>query len=305
MLRPYVRGPGALALILGLTLLLSAGGRAENTSQPGRPGSVCIGMISTLFRDTPPGLVHAMMQPFGAMMEAQTGVPGKLIPGGDAEALAGKLATDKVQLGVFHGIEFAWIRLKYPDFKPLVIAVNQQRQLHAYVVVHNDSPAAGLGDLKGKSFAVPKQTKEHCRVVVQYQCRSCGCEPGKFFAGLTNPANIEEAMDDVVDKVVEATIVDGVGLECYQRRKPGRFARLKTVHRSGPFPAAVVAYRPGTLDDATLEKFRTGLLKCNEGVLGKQLLNLWKLTAFEPVPANYEENLTAIVKTYPPLASNK
>ncbi len=305
MLRPYVRGPGALALVLGLTLLLSAGSGAENTPQPGRPGPVSIGMISTLFRDTPEGLALAMMQPFGAMMEAQTGVPGKLVPGGDADALGAKLAADKVQLGVFHGIEFAWARLKYPDFKPLVIAINQHRQLHAYIVVHNDSPVTGLGDLKGKSFAVPKQTKEHCRVVVHHECRSCGCEPGKFFASLTCPANLEEALDDVVDKVVEATIVDGVGLECYQRRKPGRYARLRTVHRSEPFPAAVVAYRAGTMDEATLQKFRSGLLKAHESALGKQLLNLWKLSGFEAVPDNYEENLAAIVKTYPPLTGSK
>ena len=67
MLRPYVRGPGALALVLGFAvlLLLSAGSRAEN-DRPAVPDGVRIGMISTLFRDTPEGVVLAMMQPFGA-----------------------------------------------------------------------------------------------------------------------------------------------------------------------------------------------------------------------------------------------
>lgn len=298
MLRPHVRGPGALALVLGLTLLLlpTVRGRAENNPST---VPVRIGMISTLFRDTPEGVVLAMMQPFSTLMETQTGVHGKLEPGGDAEALAAKLAENKVQLAVFHGVEFAWARLKYPDLKPLVIAINQHRQLHAYVVVHGESPATSLADLKGKAFALPKQTREHCHVYVHHHCRECGGAPGRVFATLTRPANVEEALDDVVDKVVDATIVDGVGLECYQRRKPGRFAKLKAVRQSEPFPAAVVAYRPGQVDEAQLHKFRTGLLKANETTIGRQMLNLWKLTGFEPVPPNYEQNLAEIAKAYP------
>ena len=301
MLRPYVRGPGALALVVGLVVWLwpSAGGRAEN-DRPAVPDGVRIGMISTLFRDTPESVVLAMMQPFGTLMETQTGVSGKLVPGGDSEALGEKLATDKVQLAVFHGVEFAWAKLKHPDLKPLVIAVNQYRQLHAYLVVHGGSAVARLDDLKGKAFALPRQSKEHCHVYVWHHCRHCGGgEPGQFFAAFKSPANVEEALDDVVDKLVDATVVDGIGLECYKRRKPGRFARLKTVQQSEPFPAAVVAYRPGQVDAATLEKFRTGMLKSNETALGRQMLNLWKLTAFEPVPDNYEENLAEIAKAYP------
>ncbi len=297
MLRPYVRGPGAVVCALGLILLLTSGGQAEN--KPAAVEPVRIGMISTLFRDTPEGVALAMMQPFGAMMESQTGVPGRLVVGGDCAALGDKLANDEVKLGVFHGVEFAWARVKHPRLKPLLIAVNQVRQLHAYVVVHQDSPAAQLGDLKGQAFALARQSKEHCHVYVRHHCRQGGCEPGKHFASLSNPANVEEALDDVVDKVVAATVVDGLGLECYKRRKPGRFAKLKTVQQSEPFPAAVVAYHAGQVDEATLAKFRAGMLKSSETVLGRQLLNLWKLTAFEAVPANYEQNLADIVKTYP------
>jgi ABC-type phosphate/phosphonate transport system substrate-binding protein len=304
MLRPYVRGPGGLALILGLTLLLTSGSQAEN-NQPA-PDAIRIGMISTLFRDTPEGIALAMMQPFGALMESQTGVPGQLVPGGDCDALADQLAADKVQLGVFHGIEFAWARIKYPELKPLVIAINQHRQLHAYLVVHGDSPISCVGDLKGKSFALPRLSREHCRVYVHHHCRQGGgCEPDKYFTALSNPANIEVALDDVVDQVVDATVVDRVGLDCYQRRKPGRFGKLKTVHCSEAFPAAVVAYRPGMIDEAKLEKFRNGMIKAHETGLGRQLLNLWKLTGFEKVPINYDQNLAEIAKAYPPACMDK
>lgn len=304
MLRLHVRGPGQFALALCATCVLAALSTAEN-NPPAAQTPVRIGMINTLFRDTPEGVALAMMQPFGAMMRAQTGVAGHLVPGGDADSLAEKLATNQLQLGVFHGIEYAWARLKHPQLRPLVIAVNQHRQLHAYLVVRGESKVSTLNDLKGKAFALPRQSKEHCHVFVHHGCRQCGDEPCKFFTVVTSPANLEEALDDVVDGVVQATVVDGIGLECYQRRKPGRFAKLKSIQQSEPFPAAVVVYKPGTVEAGKLEQFRTGLLKAGESATGKQLLNLWKLTGFEPVPSNYEANLEAIARSYPSACMGK
>src|SRR5207244_6848780 len=55
-----------------------------------------------------------------------------------------------------------------------------------------------------------------------------------FFPKITSPENTEDALDDVVDGVVQAAVVDRAGLEAYKRRKPGRFNRLKEVARSQP-----------------------------------------------------------------------
>src|SRR5207253_6797468 len=43
-------------------------------------------------------------------------------------------------------------------------------------------------------------------------------------------------------------------------RKPGRFRQLKEVAHSQPLPPTVVAYYGSNLDDATLRRFRDGLL---------------------------------------------
>jgi ABC-type phosphate/phosphonate transport system substrate-binding protein len=231
-------------------------------------------------------------------MESQTGVSGQLVPSGDAESMGQELIAEKLHLGVFHGLEFAWARQKFPELQPLVIAVNQRPHLHALVLVRTDSPIKEFGDLKGKTLALPRQTREHCRHFVQRRSQDDG-GPQQFFARITTPANVEEALDDVVDQIVQATVVDGVSLECYQRRKPGRFAKLKIVQQSEVFPAAVVAYRPGALAEATLHRFRQGMLNANQTLLGRQLLTLWKLTGFQPVPADYEQILTEIVKAYP------
>jgi ABC-type phosphate/phosphonate transport system substrate-binding protein len=209
---------------------------------------------------------------------------------------------DKVQLGVFHGIEFAWARLRYPELRPLVIAINQQRYLKACLIVRADSTVANFGDLKDKVLALPQQSRDHSHLFLRQRCLEYKKEPASFFAKITSPANAEDALDEVVDGTVQASVVDSLSLDCYKRRKPGRFAKLKTAQPSEQFPAAVVVFRPGILDEAMLTRFREGMLNANRTALGRQLMTLWKLTGFEQVPADYDQNLIDIAKVYPPPA---
>jgi ABC-type phosphate/phosphonate transport system substrate-binding protein len=295
---------GAAALWAGFFSVFSSNLEAENRSPP--PNIVRIGMISSLFSDVPEPIVMAMMQPFGALMESQTGVSGELVVCGDAANLGQQLTDDKVQLGVFHGIEFGWARQKHPELRPLVIAINQQRYLRAQFVIRADSTASRVADLQDKALALPNQTREHCLLYLRRRCLESKKEPASFFSKITNPANVEDALDDVVDGVVQVTIVDSVALDCYKRRKPGRFTKLKIAHSSEVFPAAVVVFRPGILDEATLKRFRDGMINANRTVTGRQLMTLWKLTGFEDVPQDYNQILTEIVKAYPaPVPSTK
>jgi ABC-type phosphate/phosphonate transport system substrate-binding protein len=296
---------GLWTAALGVTLgaVLAAVGSGEERSAPAK--SVRIGMVGTLFRDIPEPMIRVLMQPFSALMETQTGMSGELVRVENADKLGRKLADNQVELGVFHGFEFAWARQQHPDLQPLMIAVNQHQHLRAILLVRKDGGAARFADLRGKSLALGRGTREHCRLFLDRQCQQQGQPPAQFFGQVTTPADLEDAVDDVVDNFVQATVVDGVFLECYQRRKPGRFAQLKVLDRSDVFPAAVIAYHPGALDDDVLQRFRTGMLNASDSALGRQLLTLWKLTGFEPVPADYEQTLKAIAKAYPAPAAKK
>src|ERR1700730_11651924 len=285
--------------LAAVSVLLLAVLPAISAEKQATPDRVRIAMLHGLFRDTPPSVIRVMMQPFAMLMESQTGLPGELIPGGDAAQLGQLLSEDKAHVGVFHGFEFAWARQRYPELRPILIALNQDRLLQALIVTRADASAAGLPDLKGKTLALPRCTREHCYLFLEHRCLECGQEPSHFFSTITAPPSVEDALDDVVDGIVQSAIVDGVSLKCYERRKPGRFSQLKAIQRSELFPAAVVAYHPGTMDEDTLHRFRDGLIKANKGALGRQFLTLWKLTAFEPVPADYEQTLADILKAYP------
>jgi len=297
------RGLVSAVLAAGLTAaLLTAPASGEDLNPP---SSVRIGVVSSLFRDTPEPMIQTVMRPFKSLMEAQTGLTGQVLPGGDAESLGGQLVKDKVQLGVFHGFEFAWARLKYPALKPLMIVINQHRSQKAHLVVRADSTITSFADLQGKLVALPRFSKEHCRLFMERRCESCGQTAERHFGQITTPADAEDALDNVIDGTVQAAVVDTVALECYEKRKPGRFAKVNTALESEPFPAGVIAYRPGALDDDTLKRFREGMISANQTRRGQQLLTMCRVTGFEHVPEDFDQALADIVKAYPPPAASK
>jgi ABC-type phosphate/phosphonate transport system substrate-binding protein len=296
----YTRFLGiTLTLIFSLAILTFSRSNAGDRIREG--DTVKIGLVRSLFSDMPETAMRASLQPFGIVMKAQTGVNGEIVPGGDAQDLGRLIAEGKIHLGVFHGIEYAWAHMRYPEIRPLVVAVNHHRHLRAHLVVNREFTAK-LGDLRGTTLAVPKKSREHCMLFLEHRCRICGYSPPSYFAKTTNPANAVDALDDVVDGIAQVTVVDAVALNWFEQQKPGRFAKLRILQTSEPFPCGAIVYRPGIIDEATLEKFRSGMINANKTILGRELLTLWHLSGFEPVPPDYEQTLAEIVKVYPPPA---
>jgi ABC-type phosphate/phosphonate transport system substrate-binding protein len=293
---------GGLSVRLAVTLLcgslIAPGARGEEPAKRVEP--VRIGLASSLARDTPEAIVQIILEPFASLMESQTGVPGQLVLGGDVHTLTQRLRVNQFQLGIFQGVEFAWAQQACPELKPLMIAVNKQRHLQACLVVRNDSPATSVDDLRQQDVALPKHSRDHCHLFLQRCCRERGQDAEHFFAHVITPRGVELALDDVVRGKVHGAVVDSFGLECYQHDKPGCFQRLRTIKISELFPASVVVYYPGRLSAATLERMKGGMARANETAVGRQLLAAVRWTGFEPVPADYQKTVTAILKTYPP-----
>ncbi|MBL8794773.1 MAG: PhnD/SsuA/transferrin family substrate-binding protein [Planctomycetia bacterium] len=288
----------AIAVAVGGLLTIEPT-RASETAKPSKP-TIQIGMIGSLFRDVPDSLVDLMAKPFGTLMATQTGMNGNLVKTGDARDLGRRLMDQQVHVGIFHGFEFAWARQVYPDLRPLCIAVNQEKHLRALLVVKADSDVGGFADLKEKKLNFPKGSRGHCHLFLETCCQECGqCSPQEYLSQVVASGNAEDALDEVVDGEAAAVLIDGIALDCYKRRKPGRCNQLKVAVESPIFPAGVVAYRKDSLDDATLKRFKDGLVGAHKTILGKQLLTMWKLTGFEAVPDDYDQILENIAKVYP------
>jgi ABC-type phosphate/phosphonate transport system substrate-binding protein len=265
------------------------------------PDQVRIGIAGSLVQDSPALVVGALLQPFGALVQAQTGLMAEMVRGKDYCQLGRQVQSDALHLGVFQGVEFAWVRQLHQDLRPLVVAVNQKLRPRAFLVVRGDSPAAGFADLRGKSLDLPRHSRLHSRLFLENGCRqAAGLSAERFFTHFGTTANAEDALDDLVDGSGDALVVNEVAFDSYQRRKPARCTRLKIIQRSQCFPPTVIAYHPGAMKPDKLQQLRDGLLNANQSALGKQLMSFWRLTGFEAVPPDLDQLAAAISKAYPP-----
>jgi ABC-type phosphate/phosphonate transport system substrate-binding protein len=279
-------GPGA-ALVTALAAVL-----ATANGQQGAGGLLRIGSGGSLTGDSKEKVSLDTLQSF---IKDETGLDNKIVKLKDWRELADKLVKGKVQVGVFQGFEFAWAQAKHPELKPLALAINVYRYPVAVVVAKRTDPAKDFAGLRGQTFSLPANGQGFLK---QYVRREAGKKLSAFFSKVESKENVEEALDDVVDGVVQATVTDRAALEAYKRRKPGRFKQLKEVAKSSPFPPPIIAH--AGLDAATRKRLLKGLRQAPNTDRGQTMLTLFKLTGFETPPADLGKVLARTRKEYPP-----
>ena len=238
-----------------------------------------------------------------AFIKDETGLDNDIVREKDWRELLQKMAKGDLHLGVFQGYEFAWVQPDQPKLKPLALAVNRYIYPTAHVVTQKKSEAKKFADLQGQSLAIPATGQGYLRLFVEHECQAAGKRPEDFFSKITNAEDIEGAIDDVVDGVTQAMVVDRATLQAFKTRKPERFKNLTEVARSQPFPPPLVAYYGDVLDAATRKRFQNGLLNASKKDRGQTMLTLFRLTAFETPQDDFDKVLAETRKNYPPPAS--
>lgn len=284
--------------LLGLAILLHLSSTVPARAQePDSP--VKIGMVESLFTDVNPAMVRIGSIMFAALMKTSTGMDGEMVTGGDPMTVAKNLSDGKLDLAVFHGVEFAWVQKRFPALRPLMVAITKYGYTQAHIVVLKDGPISTFANLQGKPFVMPLCSREHCRLFLDKCCTDCGCDgPQRAFSEVFK-VNGEQALDDVCQGKASATVVDKVALEHYQALKPGCFARLQILKTSEEFPTGVIVYRIGSLGQDKLSRFRAGLMTADKTDLGREMMKGFRITSFEAVPENYAQMLSDILKVYP------
>jgi ABC-type phosphate/phosphonate transport system substrate-binding protein len=271
---------------------------------------VRIGIIESMFGEKDPKAIEVEVIEFRRLMDAATKLKGSSTKVKDVRQLGEQLVNKKLDLGVCHGFEMAWIKAQFPQVKflPLVVAINEQPTVKSVIVVKADSPIQKFDELQGKTLAYSKSSKAFSRLFLE---RLCGKPIDAFFSKVVNQftgrdrktrdMNSEVALDQVVEGSAQATVVDSIALKQYERRKPERFRMLRVLESSVDFPATAVFYVDGAVDQATLKKCQDALLNFHRSSgEAKNLLELWRLTQFTTVPADYDAQLSAVLKAYTP-----
>jgi ABC-type phosphate/phosphonate transport system substrate-binding protein len=304
-LQPSSRRPCRRAILLAVALvgLVALPGVMVN-GQQAKVDVLRIGTSGTLTAEKESGgKEKGALETLKGFIKEETGLNNTIERQKDWRELTDKMAKGQLQLGVFQGYEFAWAQEKHGDLKPLALAVNIYRYPIAYVVTRRDNAAKDFAGLQGQSLCLPNTGQHYLRLFVEHESQVSGKDRTAFFSKITSQDNAEDALDDVVDGTVQATAVDRTTLEAFKRRKPGRFNQLKEIAHSQPFPPVTVAYYDKVLDEATLRRFRDGLLNAGKKEKGRTMLTLFKLTGFDAVPEDFGKVLAETRTTYPPPAA--
>jgi len=277
--------------VIATSLLLPAVGRSDEKV------IYKIGIPRSMFRDVPPALVAFAGQPFSDLVKDQTGLIAEVVQDADAMSVAKSIEENKLHLGVFQGHEFAWAQEKYPKLQPLVCLIYRPKEFQGLILIRSDSKAKGLGDLKGSKLVLASTLKDHARLFLNKRRVD---EMGDDKFGSTVEADsVHEGIHLVQDQKADVTVADFADWSYFQKLYPGPSQNLKVLAKSDVFPPTVLAYKKGSLDDAILKKIRDGFLNVHKSPKGARMMGMIRIERFDPVPADYDENLIASRKAYP------
>jgi ABC-type phosphate/phosphonate transport system substrate-binding protein len=263
--------------------------------QAADPAILRIGIMESLTQGVSPRVRESFAPKFAELVKDFTGYKSVTLQGLSPATAARQLQAGKWHLGIFQGVEFAWVQSKYPKLQPLMIAVFEDTNLRAVLMVKKDSEARGFKDLKGKNVSI-HETKLHCRLFAE---KGAGGKPQDFFGKMLQTESGEDALDSILLGKADAAVVDTAILKLYKDVNPGRFKNLKIAAQSEVFPAPAVVYRQGTLSDGMLNTLRSGMLKANKSDKGREAMATFQVSGFQEVPPDYQQLLTKIAAAYP------
>jgi ABC-type phosphate/phosphonate transport system substrate-binding protein len=282
--------------VVVLAVLVACGG-AISAGDEAPPKVIKLGVLSGMFRDVPPSLVHAAATPFQDLFKKQTGVESEVEMLEHCDSLASQLKEKKLHFGVFHGFEWAWLKGRNPELQPLAVTV-PPKKIQACLVIHSSSKVEKPAELQGTCVAVPLGAKAHTYLYLDRLQHTL--PPGCCRLVPNDERGSDEVLDSVSEGKTTAALMDLATLAAYQDSKPGKGRRLKVLCQSDPFPPTVIVFRTGGVDLSTVEKIRSGLVKAKDNPHGRAFLFLWQLKGFEESNGVYEAELQTVLKAYPP-----
>ena len=284
------------AMFLAIAVGVAPRMEAAEPAAPAQPAVVKVGIMEGMFKGVPPALVKAGGDQFGELFKAIVGLPGAAETEADYRAMAKKLNDNKLQLAVFHGFEWAWLKKENPDLAPLALTVPPQLP-QAAIVVNAKSAYTGPQDLKGANIDIPFNMKAHGYLYGEKLEKA----HGKAVINLM--PDEETSMDEFLDLIgknkAQAVLVDGGSFAAYQKQNPGKAGKFKILCQSDILPQTVLIYNTKSLSASTVKQIQDGLLGATKNSNGKVFLFMWNLKGFELPNAGFEDLLKNSLVAFP------
>lgn len=153
---------------------------------------------------------------------------------------------------------------------------------YSYIIVPKDSPAKGLDDLKGKSFAFSDPLSNTGKLVPEYLLARKGESSKTFFSKTIFSGSHDKSILAVADRLVDGAAVDSLIWEYLNKIKPELTRKTRILLKSDPYAIPPFVVHPA-LDPALKEKLRTVLLNAHTKAKGKEILDNMMTERFVPI----------------------
>lgn len=280
-----------LVLVTGAGLFLSGINASDNDT-------LRIGMAKSFFAGMPEVLANIAGKDLTDVMKKTTGIDGSLNASLSPLEIGQQVKDGKMDFAILHGHEYASLRKQFPDLLPMLIVCSKGGE-HAYLVVRQDCDAKSVADLAGKKIDMPMDARQHCGVFFSKIGADNSDKDGHIFSSVTKSMLQVEALNDLARGKVDAVVIDTIGLAAFKELRGPVFEKnLKILVKSQAFPAPVIVYNRGGVDEKVVTQLREGLLKAHMTDSGKALMKDWKFERFASVPSDYEQNLDGTLKEF-------
>ncbi len=201
---------------------------------------------------------------------------------------------EPVHLGAVWGIEYGWLREKYPELKPLVICYHGSIGFSMHVMAREKDGKAiakNLRDLKGKRLVVSKKGSLMNQIFLETEVRKV-LKPDetvvKFFSSVNACNSLQDAIEQVRDDHADCLVVD---IASYHKLMAGKGnVGLAKVTTSSAFPLQVIVGRPDNLRKLSRglwTKAQSQILKSQHTSDGQMCVGFWGFDRFVG-PSDFE-----------------
>lgn len=205
------------------------------------------------------------------------------------EDLLNQFQAGTIDLAFFGGITFTKA-MKQSGAVPLVMR-NIDLDFISYLIVRSDSQIKNIEMLKNKSLTFGSRLSTSGHIMPRYYMKLLNISPENYFSKVQYSDSHTATIEDVVNKVVDAGVLNSQIFEAGISERPLLASELSVVWQSPPFPDYVWAIRP-SFDVEFNQKLVDAFMSITpETAIGKEILDNQNADAFYPTSISYFSEL--------------
>jgi phosphonate transport system substrate-binding protein len=160
--------------------------------------------------------------------------------------------------------------------------VRGETTYYSYIIVHRDSSAQSLADLRGHSFAFSDPLSNSGHLAPQWMLHEMGETPETFFSSTLFTYSHDNSIRAVADHLVDGAAVDSLVYDYTIARDPTFSSQTRVIDKAGPFGIPPVVVHPD-LDPALKAQLRAALLDMADDPASQTALDTLMVDGFVTV----------------------